>query len=486
MTITRVISNAGAALTRPDGSPLAFVQVSFSLVNAAGTPCDAFDAIDSSRIVGTVSATTDASGFFSAALWPNDRGTTATQYACTVNYPSAGGFLAAMPSGSNNLSWLQFKNSGIPLTQANIDALTAYTAQLAAQVALATAQADTAAAEALIATTKAIITEQDAALTHADVTLTHADVALTHEDVVLTHDDVATTQGLATVASTAATDATGAAAALNAALASFRSKWLGSFSTDPLLDGNGNALSVGAEYFNIINNVIRVYTASGWENPDAAALLDMTNAALSAIAAASSASAAGAYSQQAGMYAAAALISEQHAALSATTSTNSANLAAASVLSQLTSLLAQTQAARDAALAGLGAADQSLNLAALSSGLQLALDWAAQANQVSLVSILSQVNTLVVSLTPLSVTQTEVMESAIVLALDLIGATIKQINSGTVPQLDIAGTKLRIRTAATPATATATGNQGEWCWDSGYFYVCTATNTWRRTALTAW
>jgi|GEM_PF-3498554 len=486
MTTTRIISNAGSPLIKPDGTPLAFVQVSFTLVNAVGVSCDAFDAIDSSRIVGTVSATTDASGFFSAALWPNDRGTTTTQYACTVNYPGAGGFLAAMPSGSNNLSWLQFKNSGIPLTQANIDALTAYTAQLAAQVALATAQANAAAEEALVATTKAILTEQDAALTHEDVTLTHADVVLTHEDVVLTHEDVATTQGLATVASTAAIGATSAAAALDAALASFRSKWLGSFTADPLLDGNGNALSVGAEYFNTINNVIRVYTASGWENPDAAALLDMTNAALSAIAAASSASAAGAYSQQAGMYAAAALISEQHAALSATTSTNSANLAAASVLSQLTSLLAQTQAARDAALAGLGAADQSLNLAALSSGLQLALDWAAQANQVSLVSILSQVNTLVVSLTPLSITQTEVMESAIVLALDLIGATIKQINSGTVPQLDITGTKLRIRTAATPATATATGNQGEWCWDSGYFYVCTATNTWRRAALTAW
>jgi len=357
--------------------------------------------------------------------------------------------------------------------------LTAYIAQFDAQAEIATSQA-------AITTADVALTHADVVLTHADVVLSHADVALTHQDVVLTHEDVTTAQGLATIASTAASDATGAAAALDAALASFRSKWLGSFTADPLLDGNGNALSVGAEYFNTINNVIRVYTASGWENPDAAALLDMTNAALSAIAAASSASAAGAYSQQAGMYAAAALISEQHAALSATTSTNSANLAAASVLSQLTSLLTQTQAARDAALAGLGAADQSLNLAALSSGLQLALDWAAQANQVSLVSILSQVNTLVVSLIPLSITQTEVMESAIVLALDLIGATIKQINSGTVPQLDIAGTKLRIRTAATPATATATGNQGEWCWDSGYFYVCTATNTWRRTALTAW
>jgi hypothetical protein len=486
MTVLREINNHGAPLTRPDGSPLKFVQVTFTLLNLSGAGNDVFDAISGERIIGNATAITDVNGEFSAMLWPNDRGDVATQYACVVNFAGSEQFTSSLASGTGALSWLQFKQAGLPLTPLEVSMLSSYLASLEAQAATALAQANIATAEAASAAADVVLTHADVVLTHADVVLSHADVALTHQDVVLTHDDVATTQGLATVASTAAMGATSAAAALDAALASFRSKWLGSFTTDPLLDGNGNALSVGAEYFNTINNVIRVYTASGWENPDAAALLDMTNAALSAIAAASSASAAGAYSQQAGMYAAAALISEQHAALSATTSTSAANLAAASVLSQLTSLLTQTQAARDAALAGLGAADQSLNLAALSSGLQLALDWAAQANQVSLVSILSQVNTLVVSLTPLSITQTEVMESAIILALDLIGATIKQINSGTVPQLDIAGTKLRIRTAATPVTATATGNQGEWCWDSGYFYVCTATNTWRRAALTAW
>jgi len=30
----------------------------------------------------------------------------------------------------------------------------------------------------------------------------------------------------------------------------------------------------------------------------------------------------------------------------------------------------------------------------------------------------------------------------------------------------------------------ATGTIGQICWDSGYIYVCTATNTWKRVALT--
>jgi hypothetical protein len=38
----------------------------------------------------------------------------------------------------------------------------------------------------------------------------------------------------------------------------------------------------------------------------------------------------------------------------------------------------------------------------------------------------------------------------------------------------------------TPASATATGTVGDIVWDSGYIYVCVATNTWKRTALTTW
>lgn len=52
--------------------------------------------------------------------------------------------------------------------------------------------------------------------------------------------------------------------------------------------------------------------------------------------------------------------------------------------------------------------------------------------------------------------------------------------------LDVADDRLRIRVTKTPASATASGAQGEICWDANYLYVCTATNTWRRVALTTW
>lgn len=37
-----------------------------------------------------------------------------------------------------------------------------------------------------------------------------------------------------------------------------------------------------------------------------------------------------------------------------------------------------------------------------------------------------------------------------------------------------------------PATAAATGTAGQWAVDSGFIYVCTATNTWKRVAVATW
>ena len=53
-------------------------------------------------------------------------------------------------------------------------------------------------------------------------------------------------------------------------------------------------------------------------------------------------------------------------------------------------------------------------------------------------------------------------------------------------KLDINSDAIRIRTAQTPASAGATGTAGMICWDANYIYVCTATNTWKRTAIASW
>lgn len=43
-----------------------------------------------------------------------------------------------------------------------------------------------------------------------------------------------------------------------------------------------------------------------------------------------------------------------------------------------------------------------------------------------------------------------------------------------------------IATSAPPANAAATGVTGTVAWDSGFIYVATATNTWKRVAIATW
>lgn len=69
------------------------------------------------------------------------------------------------------------------------------------------------------------------------------------------------------------------------------------------------------------------------------------------------------------------------------------------------------------------------------------------------------------------------------------GTTVLTLATASVlvsTALDVNSNTFRLRTARTPASATASGNQGEIAWDSSYFYVCTAANTWRRVAHATW
>jgi hypothetical protein len=40
--------------------------------------------------------------------------------------------------------------------------------------------------------------------------------------------------------------------------------------------------------------------------------------------------------------------------------------------------------------------------------------------------------------------------------------------------------------ATVPTTSTSTGEAGQMAYDANYFYVCIASNTWKRTALSTW
>lgn len=225
-------------------------------------------------------------------------------------------------------------------------------------------------------------------------------------------------------------------------------------------------------------------------------------------------------------------------------STSSAQTAATGVLAQLTALKTQTETARDEAIAGLGAADQSQNLVLLSAGIQMALDLINQSLDLAGTAKTAAAGAVAATVTAETSRAVDLtlLSCGIQAALDMIGIVARQVGGGTVqlaagsaaePSLsrvddrdtgimfpaanvvaivtaglerlradangyfgfgtnapsglvDINDNKLRVRTAQTPASAGAAGNQGEIAWDANYIYVCTATNTWKRSALASW
>ena len=58
--------------------------------------------------------------------------------------------------------------------------------------------------------------------------------------------------------------------------------------------------------------------------------------------------------------------------------------------------------------------------------------------------------------------------------------------NGPTARLDINADTMRLRTARTPASASAAGNAGDICWDADYLYICIASGTWRRVAHSTW
>lgn len=67
-------------------------------------------------------------------------------------------------------------------------------------------------------------------------------------------------------------------------------------------------------------------------------------------------------------------------------------------------------------------------------------------------------------------------------------AGVWELNNGTAGTFrDLIVRNLRMSAPTlVPASASATGSEGQIAWDADYIYVCTATNTWKRVAIATW
>ena len=68
-----------------------------------------------------------------------------------------------------------------------------------------------------------------------------------------------------------------------------------------------------------------------------------------------------------------------------------------------------------------------------------------------------------------------------------VSGTAATVTTAAQPAITSVGTLTSLKLAtSTPASASATGTIGTIAWDTGYIYVCTATDNWERVAIATW
>jgi len=166
---------------------------------------------------------------------------------------------ASAASGSASTASTQASNASTSASNASTSASGASTSatNAAASASTATTQASNASTSATNAASSA-----SAASTSASNAATSETNASNSASTASTQASNAATS--ASNASTSATNAASSAAAAASALDSFDDRYLGTKTSDPTLDNDGNALVAGALYFSTTQNVMKVYDGASW------------------------------------------------------------------------------------------------------------------------------------------------------------------------------------------------------------------------------
>jgi hypothetical protein len=252
-------------LTSPtiSGSPVITGLSSAGMSASSAAPKDYVDAFFGPLTSAQTSATSAAASATAAATSATSAAASAT--AAVTSATSAAASATAASTSASSASTSQ--------TAAATSATSAAASATAAATSATSAAASATAAAGSVSTVAASATAAATSATSAAASATAAATSATSASNSATAS--------ASSASAAATSATSAAASATAAAASydqFDDRYLGSKTSDPTLDNDGNALITGALYFNSVVNALKVYSGSAWAlvAPDTSNFIDKT------------------------------------------------------------------------------------------------------------------------------------------------------------------------------------------------------------------
>jgi hypothetical protein len=234
-----------------------YICVGDSVVGDLLTDTDHFDLLvdaysAASSAAAAASSATDAQTAQTAAELAETNAETAETNAETAETNAAASEANASTSETNAAASeaaaaTSESNAATSESNASTSASTATT-----QAGIATTQAGNASTSASNASTS----ETNAATSESNAATSESNAATSASNAATSESNAATSE------SNAATSASEAAASADA----FDDVYLGSKSSDPATDNDGDPLAAGMLYYNTVSNLMRIYSGSAWEN----------------------------------------------------------------------------------------------------------------------------------------------------------------------------------------------------------------------------
>ena len=258
------LQNANTGNT-PASSPTYWVGTSAAAAASATAAAASASAASTSATNAAASASTATTQATNAATSASNASTSASNAATSATNAAASESSAASSASSATSSASSATSSASSATSSASAASTSATnaANSATAASGSASTATTQASNALTSANNAATSETNAA-TSASNAATSATTATTQASNASTSATNAATS--ATNAASSASAASGSASAAAASFDTFDDRYLGAKTSDPTLDNDGNALLTGAQYFNSVLNVTRVYNGAAWQD----------------------------------------------------------------------------------------------------------------------------------------------------------------------------------------------------------------------------
>jgi hypothetical protein len=259
---TSATSAATSATSAATSATSAAASASASASSASAAATSASSALTSQTAAAT-SATSAAASATAAATSATSAGTSATASASSASASATSASAAATSASSAATSATSSASSAsAAATSASSAATSAASAAASTSAAAASASAAATSATSASASATAAATSATSAAASATAAATSATSASNSATASASSASAAATSAssAATSASSAATSASDAATTYD----NFDDRYLGSKSTAPTVDNDGNTLLVGAIYWNSTLNNMYVWSGSAW------------------------------------------------------------------------------------------------------------------------------------------------------------------------------------------------------------------------------